>query len=182
MEVLNEALISSCKEGHLDVVKWFRGHTAADVNYKSREVLWLNTTLIAACFNGYLHIVKYLQEACHADVNLPNGGGYTSLTQMCCNTRMSFSKYLLSEVSNLEVNIAESYGHTALRCCVWSSKDDNTPLHEACDSGDATEVKMLVLAKGRNIYAQDNVGNTPLHKACEYGLSDIVITLMLAGS
>ena len=64
VKVLSKALIESCINGHLDVVKWLGGHTAADVNYNKR-VLW--SPLTAACFKDHLDrpIVKYLVETCH---------------------------------------------------------------------------------------------------------------------
>ena len=183
VKVLSEALIWSCEYGHLDVVKWLGGHTAADVNYSTEGLL--GTPLTAACDNDHLDMVKYLVETCHADVNLPDSYGYTSLTIACLNVRMSVSMYLLCEVSDLDVNIANSYGNTALHLAVWRSKDIGyTQLHEACYRyrGDVTEVLSLVYVRGHKINVQNNYGNTPLHLACSKGLSDIVETLMLAGA
>ena len=183
VEVLSKALIESCYEGHLDVVKWLRGNTAADVNY-NEEVL--GTPLTAACKRDHLDIVKYLVETCHADVNLPESGGNTSLTTACRFVRMSVSMYLLCEVSDLDVNIADRYydSNTALHLAVWCSKDRGyTQLHEACGyRGDVTEVLSLVYVRGHKINVQNNDGNTPLHLACYTGHSDIVETLMLAGA
>ena len=182
VKVLSQALIKSCRYGHLDVVKWLGGHTAADVNYN--KGVW-ETPLTAACDNDDLDIVKYLVETCHADVNLPDRLGYTSLTMACHRVSMSVSMYLLCEVSDLDVNIAYRYGgNTALHLAVWCSKDRGyTQLHKACRyRGDVTEVLSLVYVRGHKINVQDNNGDTPLHLACLYGLSDIVKTLMLAGA
>ena len=183
VEVLSEALIRSCYCGRLDVVKWLRGHTAADVNY-NKGALW--TPLTAACANDHLDIVKYLVETCHADVNLPDSEGYTSLTWACDRVSMLVSMYLLCEVSDLDVNIADRYdGNTALHLAVWCSKGYRgyTQLHEACRySGDVTEVLRLVYVRGHKINVQDKFGNTPLYLACSTGHSDIVETLMLAGA
>ena len=100
---------------------------------------------------------------------------------------MSVSMYLLCEVSDLNINIADRHGNTALHLAVWCSKDDFTQLHWACYSGyyyrgDVTKVLELVYVRGHNINVQDNDGNTPLHYACGNGYSDIVETLMLAGA
>ena len=182
VKVLSEALIKSCDWGHLDVVKWLGGHTAADVNYNKYE--WC-TPLTAACENDHLDMVKYLVETCHADVNLPDSEDYTSLTMACRYVSMSLSMYLLCEVSDLDVNIADRDGNTALHLAVWCSKDRGyTQLHEACgySRGGVTEVLSLVYVRGHKINVQDNRGNTPLHKACYRGHSDIVETLMLAGA
>ena len=180
VKVLSKALIESCFNGHLDVVKWLGGHTAADVNY-NKEV-W-GTPLTAACANNHLDIVKYLVETRHADVNLPNSEGNTSLTRACYCVNMSVSMYLLCEVSDLDVNIADSNGNTALHLAVWRSKGSYTQLHEACGyRGDVTEVLSLVYVRGHKVNVQNNHGDTPLHLACLYGHSDIVETLMLAGA
>ena len=118
----------SCWSGHLDVVKWLGGHTAADVNYNKKV---LGTPLTAACINDHLDIVKYLVETCHADVNLPDSLGYTSLTIACRCVSMSVTMYLLCEVSDLDVNIAyRDDGNTALHLAVWCSKG-YTQLHRA---------------------------------------------------
>ena len=180
VKLLSWALIESCDNGHLGVVKWLVGHTAADVNYN--KILWW-TPLTIACARDHLDIVKYLVETCHADVNLPDSEGYTSLTAACDRVSMSVSMYLLCEVSDLDVNIAHSDGNTALHLAVWCSKDSYTQLHKVCYySGDVTEVLSLVYVRGHKINVQDNNGDTPLHLACFYGHSDIVETLMLAGA
>ena len=187
VKVLSRALIRSCLYGHLNVVKWLGGHTAADVNY-NKGVLFSWTPLTAACDNDHLDIVKYLVETCHADVNLPDSYGNTSLTKACDYVRMSVSMYLLCEVSDLDVNIADRYdGNTALHLAVWCSKglgySGNTQLHEACRyRDDVTEVLSLVYVRGHKINVQNNDGDTPLHIACSFGHSDIVETLMLAGA
>ena len=111
-EVSSKALIDSCRRGLLDVVKWLVRHTTADINYINSEG-WLNTPLITACYNDHLDIVKYLVETCHADVNLPDNLGDTSLTWVCRFGNLSVSMYLLTEVSDLDVNIANKRGNTS---------------------------------------------------------------------
>ena len=123
-EVLSEALVESCGWGHLDKVKWLMEHTAADVNYKNGL-----TTLTAACGKNHLDIVKYLVETCHADFNLPDSYGNTTLTEVCRYFSVSVSMYLLCEVSDLNVNIIDSVGNTALHLAVWCSNDHNTQLN-----------------------------------------------------
>ena len=182
VEVLSEALYWSCKEDHLDVVKWLEGHTTADVNFINSEV-WLGyTPLTAACNNDHLDIVKYLVETYHADVNLPDNRGDTSLTEACRSVSMSVSMYLLNGVSDLDVNIADRYGNTALHYAVWCCEDNDTQLHLACYRGDVNEVLRLVYVKGHKINVQNNDGDTPLHYACYKDHCDIGETLMLAGA
>ena len=181
VKLVSEALTWSCIRGHLDVVTWLEGHTAADVNY-NEKIAWWNTPLTAACSYNNLNIVRYLVESCNADVNLPNRAGNTPLTSACSHVCGPESKYLLCEVSDLDVNIADSEGNTAMHLAVWCSEDDRTQLHEACIMGDVTEVRRLVYVNGHEINVQDNVGDTPLHRACRSGYSDIVEILMLAGA
>ena len=189
--ISSEALIASCEEGHLDVVRWLVEHTAADVNYNRREVTYdeevkeYDTPLTAACFHNHLDIVKYLVGTCHADVNLPNkiNRGDTSLTWACGLGNISVSVYLLCEASDLNVNIADNDGNAAMHLAVWCSKVSNTELHNACDfQGDLTEVLRLIYLIGHEINVQNNVGDTPLHLACRNGNGDIVEALMLAGA
>ena len=90
------------------------GHTAADVNYKD---VW--TSLIARCHSDHLDVVKYLVEACHRDVNFSDSFlDDTSLTRACHNICMSVSMYLLYEVSDPDVNIADRDGNTAVHFAV----------------------------------------------------------------
>ena len=181
VKVLSEALRESCERGHLDVVKWLGGHTAADINYRG----W-GTPLTAACFNDHLDIVKYLVEIYHADVNLPDYLGYTPLTCRCVS--MSISMYMLREISDLDVNIADRNGNTALHYAVWHSKGHSSQLHEACGgrysgkSANVTKVSRLVYVEEHEVNIQDNEGNTPLHYVCSNGRSDILEILMLAGA
>ena len=193
VKLLSETLIWSCLEGHLDVVKWMVEHTAADVNYTAgiRETLtWGEevdgyfTPLTAACIYKHLDVLKYLVKTSRVDVNLPDSDwGRTPLITACLYYSMSLSMYLLSEVSDLDVNIANNTGFTALHFAVSCSKDYGyTQLHKACVKGDVTEVMRLVNVDDHMINAQSNAGYTPLHLACRLGHSDIVKTLMLAGA
>ena len=193
VKLLSETLIRSCRKGHLDVVKWMVEHTAADVNYTAVirvTATWgevadrYYTPLTAACTYKHLDVLKYLVKTSRVYVNLRDSEwGFTPLTRACACNSMSLSMYLLSEVSDLDVNIADNDGFTALHFAVSCSKDDgNTQLHKACFKGDVTEVMRLVNVDDPMINAQSNGGYTPLHFACQLGHSDIVKTLMLAGA
>ena len=191
--LLNETLIVSCVRGHLDVVKWMVEHTAADVTYSGvikARYAWGEegdhyvTPLTAACDYKHLDVVKYLVETSRIDVNLPDSErGYTPLIAACVSGSVSEAMYLLSEVTDLDVNIANRHGNTALHYAVSSNKNSgHTQLHKACTKGDVTEVIRLVCVYDHIINVQANGGDTPLHYACRLGHSDIVKTLMFWGA
>ena len=123
-------------------------------------------------------------ETFRVGVNLPDSKlGYTPLIQACRSYSMSQVMFLLSEVSDLDVNIADNEGYTALHFAVSCSKDNGyTQLNEACIKGDETEMIRLVRVDDPMINALDNIGYTPLHYACFLGHGEIVKTLMLAGA
>ena len=131
-----------------------------------------------------LDVVKYLVETSRVDVNLPDSKwGYTPLIMACHSASMSMSMYLLREVNDFDVNIANRGGYTTLHFAVSCSKDNgNKNLHKACMKGDVTKVMRLVSVDDHMINVQNNAGYTPLHYACRLGHSDIVKFRMLAGA
>ena len=185
-ELLGAALINSCVEGHLNVVKWLVEHTAVDVNYKDKyttmAVTWKNncTPLIAACERGHLDIVKYLVLTCEASVNELDNDGDSPITTACFCVNAPVLIFLLNEVNGLDLNVTDSRGNTALHYTIWCVKNDCTELHLACYTGNVTKVQQLVLKADVNL--QDNIGSTPLHAACYNGHSEVVMTMMLAGA
>ena len=56
-----------------------------------------------------------------------------------------------------------------------------TPLHEAAEDGDVSEVKEL-LSKGTEVDAKSNLGYTPLHKAAHGGHLEVVKELLAKGA
>ena len=198
VELLSETLIESCYSGHLRVVNWLIEHTDADVNYTGvisgfnvvkEETNYSLTPLTAACERGHLLIVKFLVETTRVDVNLPDSGKWkdTPLIRACYRAHVSVAKYLLRVINNLDVNIADDDGYTALHWAISSCRNrGHTPLHEACIEGDDNKVVALVFAIDQvndyTIDTQNNLGYTPLHFACYFGRRNIVITLMIAGA
>ena len=82
------------------------------------------------------------------------------LTKAYRYVSVSVSQYLLCEVRDLNVNIIDRYGNTALHYAVWCSKNEEALLHAACRRGDVTEVWRLVRVRNHNINEQDNTGYT----------------------
>ena len=192
-QLASELLIETCMEGHKNVVQWLVENTTADINYKGEITLksailkqdqpFFFTPLTAACYNGHLDIVKFMVETCRARVNLLDKGGFTPLTVACHRGKFSVSKYLINKLNNFEINFTNKKKlNTALHYAIWCTKQDRTPLHEACQTRDVPKVIELVYVQGHDINALDNRGCTSLHSACYYGFGDIVQILMMAGA
>ena len=161
--------------------------SATDINYSGNSRTSMQqyyTPLTAACRNKHLNTVKYLVQISSANVNLSDNEGDTPLTTACRKAAFAVSMFLLSSVSDLDVNLADiRRGNTALHFAIWCNENTNTKLHNACgEQGDLIEVMRLLCAVCNNINAQNNWGNTALHFACLYGHSDIVKALMLKGA
>ena len=60
-------------------------------------------------------------------------------------------------------------------------RSGDTPLHSAAEDGDVSEVKVL-LAKGAEVDAKNNLGSTPLHEAARKGHLDVVKKLLAKGA
>ena len=179
-------LTAACRANHLNIVKYLMENTAANVNHISNGTFG-STPLITACHANHLKIVKYLVETCHADVNLHDDKSYESdapLIVACKHVSMIVSRYLTCEVSELDFNLTDSDGNTALHYAVWCIKYDYSQLHQVCEwnRGNVTKVLKLLYESGLEINFQDNNGFTPLHYACNNRDSEIVETLMLAGA
>ena len=177
--ILAIALIMSCRDGHLNVVKWLIEHTAVDINYK---IEW--TPLTVACAFEKNDIVNYLLKTQSANLNLTDNDGRTPLTWTCIKFCLISSELLLHHSRDLDTNVADIYGNTSLHYAVWyiKPKDHNTELHRACVKGEIAAVFELVRNRDRLINWQNNDGNTPLHLACIYGHRKIVECLMFAGA
>ena len=203
--VSSKTLFEACKGGNLKVVKLLIEGSASDVNYSDTD-----SPLAAACKNGHDDVVKYLMQNTQPDVNSKDiFNGTTPLTIACCNGQTSTAFCLLLNASDLETNIPDFEGNTALHYVIWNNKNEGyTQLHKVCDkNSDINEVKKLIIKiqghlintqdnenqghliktqdnenQGHLINTQDNAGNTPLHLACRFNRKDIVEILMIEGA
>ena len=208
VKLLSGKLIEACMDvNHLNVVQWLVEHTNVDVNYSGQvaaknafkeDVTGYYTPLTAACDKGFEDAVKYLVK-CGASVNLAEReAGDLPLTAACGSGHIFVAKFLL-EVDELDVNIPDSNGNSALHYAVSCYKHNNgcTPLHKACFENNLDKVRRIVYEKECLINEQDNGGFTPLHYACMIDASldpigsgnphyssrlAIVITLMMIGA
>ena len=88
---------------------------------------------------------------------------YSTLIHLACLNDTPTAVHLLVEHANADVNAKNEYGET--------------PLHWACQSGNANIVTYLV-AHGADVDCQDGDGNTPLHWAAEEDHEDILLILL----
>ena len=183
VEVMSETLIESCNSfnvGYPFITEWLIVNTEAKVNYRGSQWTPLTRTICAE----NLCVVEYLLHPCFADVNLPNkSDGYTPLIWACRNGgKLNILKHLLCEAYyNLNVNVTNEEGNTALHYVMWNTKHA-TSLHTACREGDLTEVMRLILKCNNMINIQNSVGDTALHDACIAGHNVIAEMLLLAGA
>ena len=179
VEVLNVALIQACEKNQLNVVKCLLEHRAVNVNFRG-DVF---TPLTAACIRGNLDIVKYMLTVSYINCNLQDNRGFTPLLVTCLNVQLTLSKYLLSDIRDINVNVADPEGNSALFYAIsHGRKRGENQLHMACRSGDLSQVCTLIEVFDRLINITTNDGNTPLHIACAYGHEEVARNLMLDGA
>ena len=134
---LSYALVASHTSCQLDVMMWLIKHIAVDIRYSEWSPL-----KVTACFCGGLNLIKYIVETYKADVNLPANSGNTVLIFTCRRFVMPIFKNLFCEVSNLDVNIADSDGNTFLLKILRTSANDDTELRKAYE--DVNDFNSLV--------------------------------------
>ncbi|GFT32070.1 tonsoku-like protein [Nephila pilipes] len=103
-------------------------------------------------------------------------------------TQDPFDDIHLSELSDLSDTDSENEGAINVRSkrrlrkpSLKVNEKGETPLHQACISGNLTVVKRLV-ENGHPVNTRDFCGWTPLHEACNYGFYDIVEYLLDKGA
>ena len=111
---LNEGLVESCKEGHLEIVKWMIENTSVNANYS----LGPYTPLTAACSEGHIGIVTYLVKKKCSNINLPDREGNTPLSLACYWVHVSVSAYLLREVDDVCIDFRDNRGNTLMHYAV----------------------------------------------------------------
>ena len=98
----NSALVSSAANGHLEVVKYLTEKGAVETN-----------ALIGSAKNGHLHVVKYFAEKGY-DVNIGNNG---ALIRSAENGYVDVVKYLVDHSADVhaqndkEITISAEHGH-----------------------------------------------------------------------
>ena len=182
-EALGEALVASCKNGHIDIVKWIVTNSQADINYRGWKPNF--TLMTAASRYGHISLIRWLVRHRRRAINWrqQDRSGRTLLTTACPYVQMALSKYLLRYIpDDLAVTLVDWRGNTSLHYAIWNIRYDRTPLHIACDRGDKNEVSRCIASCPEKVDVQDNYGNTALHIACCRGHLHIVSILMASSA
>ena len=154
-------------------------HGNVNINYKGD----IFTPLTAACIRGNLDIVKYMLTVGNIDCNLEDNSYRIPLLVTCLHVQLSSSKFLLSDIRDINVNIADRKSNTALFYVVsHGRKRGENQLHMACRFGDLSQMCTLIEAFDWLINITTNDGNTHLHIACAYGHEEVARNLMLDGA
>jgi ankyrin repeat protein len=138
-EELHEKLISACKKGNLDQVKYLLTSpeldTHASINYSNNN----NTVLTEACWYGHLEIVDYLLTSPDliekADIHFNDD---QSLIFACYEGKLDVVKYLLTSTKlmvHANINARNTY---------------DCPLKNACDGEKLEVIKYLLESESLN--------------------------------
>ena len=182
MKAAKEALVMSCKNGYIVLVKYLTDHIP-----HSKEALQI------AMSSGNLHIVCYLLN--HYQCDIPDDMSDVHLA--CMMGDMDTVKTALKTDGPSMLCIANCYGKTpihyatlepnVLRMIVQYAGEmllnitdsmGNTPLHHSIKYECIESVTILVEAPGCDVNIANLKGETPLIAACKHGKSDIVQLLL----
>lgn len=159
---LNKALISTCSEGNLELVKKLVSQ-GADLTYRSEDIG--SSPLDRACYSGHLEVAAFLiSKGCSINQTRPNGS--TSLYVASENGHRDIVKLLLEK--GADANLARTDTST-------------TPLFMSCQEGHK-EIAKLLLEYGANPHiVRNNDGCTPLFCAAQHNHKKIVEILLKHG-
>ena len=182
LKAAKEALLMSCKNGHIVLVKYLTDHIP-----HSEEALQI------ARSSGNLHIVRNLLK--HSQCKIPDDMSDVYLA--CMMGDMDTVKTALETDGPSMLSIANCFGTTpihyatlepnVLRMIVQYAGEmllnitdsrGNTPLHHSIKYECIESVTILVGAPGCDVNIANLKGETPLIAACKHGNSDIVQLLL----
>ena len=187
MQVAEETLDTSCKEGYFELVKYLieSGWHRPTVDHK--EIIKL-----ARCFDN-LHIVKYLLTRCQC--TMPDDMSEVHIA--CIQGVVEKLKMALDSNGSSLLGTADDFGTTPihyatlepnlLRMIVQyagakllniTDSMGNTPLHHSIKYECIESVIILVEAPGCDVNLANLKGEAPLIAACKYSNSDIVQVLV----
>lgn len=170
-----ELFIYSCKNGHLDVVKWLIEEFDIDIR------VFQDNAFITCCSNGHINIAKFL-------VNL-NANIYVRRTKSfliaCKNGHLNIVQWL-SVQQNAQEGYTTSAYHGHLHIVKWlmhnfyilTNIKQDIIFRQSCENGHLNIGKYLVQTCGANIHAKNDWA---FRKCCIKGHQHIVKWLLNYG-
>ena len=140
----NTAYHFACKNGYLNIVKYFIENTEIKIDLPGEERM---TGLMLACLYGHYTLVEYLLEK-KSKINKKDKFKRTPLLHAIRGGHFKLVSYLLSRGADFE----------------QADSSNNTPLHYACSSGFKNIVEILIKAG-----ANPNPSNDWKYSALEIG-------------
>eukprot|EP00605_Chrysophyceae_sp_TOSAG23-4_P000927 GSChrysophyteH1.ASY1.ANO1.1027.1 assembled CDS len=186
----------SCSRGNVGLFDLLTRRCDAKVDAKDVEG---RTALHHSAYHGLSDVCRRLIDDLHCDVNIADNAGVTALHIAAWKGRKVICELLLSSPS-INISCQDEHGLTPLHYASIYRADDivpllsptkmlglidegdfkgNTPLHCACEGGNAVVAKLLVSC-GAQLSVQNHMGETPLHTACKNGNSEIARMLIIA--
>ena len=156
----------------------------------------MSITLHSAARRGYVDKARELLKRGRYDVNCRDQYGWTPMHEACIGGHVDMIRMLISEFQADTTLQTRSFGDTPLHNAAWRGRgevaltlitefgcdanlpnnDGYTSLHEACEHGDASVVRMV--GKYASVFATTKDGDTPLHIAAARGHKECVEALL----
>ena len=185
------ALHSACVSNNLDLVSYLVSECNCDPKVSDKDG---NTSLHKACKWGCLPIVKFLIDNDPSLLNTKNMKKETGLHVACFHARSSICQFLasFSECDTVAQNYKnETPLHIAcyhpycdiIICLITKTSKDvlncpdelgDTPLFNACRTGDLEVVKQLTRSGSNPFYINKNSREMPVHIACRLQRKDML--------
>ena len=167
------ALVSACRYGRVDIVKYFLNNFSKCVQISSTANLDLPvgrshsmlevhrcSALYAACFHGSIETALHLLKS-KANINQTDCLGRTPIQVAAQHGHMMLVQELVSK--GADVNISDHHGYTPLLSAVLEKY---------------AKVVTVLLEHNADLYHVTNDGHTALHIAAENGSKQIITILL----
>ena len=181
--------------GHASVVHALLEH-GVDVNATDPHSALRHSALQYACMNGHLDIARSLiQHGANIDdidfstgspLSLACESGHEEIVQMLLQNNAYINYKNAAAITPL--SLAGMHGHTGVARLLIEHGADISPSHAnksalywAAHSGDEATARLLI-SKGANLYANDEVGETAFSAAVRRGHTDIARLLQENGA
>jgi len=193
----NSAFSIACEKNLLNIVKYLI-EQGIDVNSCNQENI---TGLMKAVEHGNHSIVRYLieHEGKNININIVNSKDESAIKYAYNKNYVGIMRYLINHGADMEhfkneiqlispfldtQNYYEFYLYLVnhdVNVNIQNQLNKSTPLINACEKGHYHKVKLLI-EKGADINAEDQLYKTPLLNACQQGNLDIIKYLVENGA